>query len=56
MSWDQRSEHDWWYGLAEGAVDLAPYGDAVPAAVRAALTPRTRIIHVETPGNPTTRC
>jgi cystathionine beta-lyase/cystathionine gamma-synthase len=26
-----------------------------PAAVRAALTPKTKIIHVETPGNPTTR-
>lgn len=26
-----------------------------PAAVKAALTPKTKIIHVETPGNPTTR-
>jgi cystathionine gamma-synthase/methionine-gamma-lyase len=38
------------FGIATSLVDTSD-----PAAVRAALTPRTRIIHVETPGNPTTR-
>jgi basic membrane lipoprotein Med (substrate-binding protein (PBP1-ABC) superfamily) len=34
-SWDRQPGHDWLYGLAQGAVDLAPFGDAVPADVRA---------------------
>jgi basic membrane lipoprotein Med (substrate-binding protein (PBP1-ABC) superfamily) len=36
-AWDEHPGHDWWYGLAEGAVDLAPFGDAVPAEVRATV-------------------
>lgn len=36
-TWDKHPGHDWWYGLAEGAVDLAPFGDAVPADVRASV-------------------
>ena len=38
------------FGIATSLVDTSD-----PAAVRAALTPETKIIHVETPGNPTTR-
>jgi branched-chain amino acid transport system substrate-binding protein len=34
-TWDDYPEQDWWYGLAEGGVKLAPFGDAVPDAVRA---------------------
>jgi methionine-gamma-lyase len=38
------------FGIGSSLVDTSD-----PAAVKAALTPRTKIIHVETPGNPTTR-
>ena len=33
-TWDSRPGHDWWYGLAEGGVKLAPFGDQVPGDVR----------------------
>jgi cystathionine gamma-synthase/methionine-gamma-lyase len=38
------------FGIASSLVDTSD-----PAAVKAALRPETKIIHVETPGNPTTR-
>ena len=38
------------FGIQTSLVDTSD-----PAAVKAALTPKTKIIHVETPGNPTTR-
>lgn len=38
------------FGIETSLVDTSD-----PAAVKAALTPKTKIIHVETPGNPTTR-
>jgi methionine-gamma-lyase len=38
------------FGIKTSLVDTSD-----PAAVKAALTPKTKIIHVETPGNPTTR-
>jgi cystathionine gamma-synthase/methionine-gamma-lyase len=38
------------FGIDTSLVDTSDL-----AAVKAALTPRTKIIHVETPGNPTTR-
>ncbi len=33
-SWDSRPGQEWWYGLAEGGVELAPFGDKVPDNVR----------------------
>jgi len=33
-TWDQYPGQDWWYGLAEGGVKLAPFSDLVPANVR----------------------
>jgi basic membrane protein A len=33
-TWDSRPEQEWWYGLAEGGVKLAPFGDKVPGNVR----------------------
>lgn len=36
-TWETQPNHDWWYGLVTGAVDLAPFGSAVPAEVRAAV-------------------
>jgi len=38
------------FGIETSLVDTSD-----PTAVKAALTPKTKIIHVETPGNPTTR-
>jgi cystathionine beta-lyase/cystathionine gamma-synthase len=38
------------FGIAASLVDTSN-----PENVRAALTPRTRLIHIETPGNPNTR-
>jgi len=33
-TWDSRPGQDWWYGLAEGGVKLAPFGEKVPDSVR----------------------
>ena len=33
-TWDQYPGQDWWYGLAEGGVKLAPFSDLVPDEVR----------------------
>ncbi len=33
-TWDEYPDQDWWYGLAEGGVELAPFSDLVPEAVR----------------------
>lgn len=33
-TWDSRPSHEWWYGLKEGGVGLAPFGEMVPEAVR----------------------
>lgn len=43
-SWDMQPNHDWWYGMAQGSVDLAPYGDAVPEDVRARVESAKRRI------------
>jgi len=32
--WNQYPGQDWWYGLAEGGVKLAPFSDLVPEDVR----------------------
>jgi basic membrane protein A len=33
-TWDEYPDQDWWYGLAEGGVKLAPLSDLVPEDVR----------------------
>jgi hypothetical protein len=33
-TWDEHTGQDWWYGLAEGGVKLAPFSDLVPGDVR----------------------
>ena len=33
-TWDEYPGQDWWYGLAEGGVKLAPFSDLVPEDVR----------------------
>jgi branched-chain amino acid transport system substrate-binding protein len=33
-TWDERPGQDWWYGLAEGGVKLAPFSNLVPDDVR----------------------
>jgi basic membrane protein A len=33
-TWDEYPGQDWWYGLAEGGVKLAPFSDLVPDDVR----------------------
>ena len=33
-TWDSQPRQEWWYGLAEGAVKLAPFGNLVPSNVR----------------------
>ncbi len=33
-TWDEYPGQDWWYGLAEGEIKLAPFTDLVPEDVR----------------------
>ncbi|MCX6677201.1 MAG: BMP family ABC transporter substrate-binding protein [Methanothrix sp.] len=33
-TWDSRPGQEWWYGLAEGGAELAPFGNQVPGHVR----------------------
>jgi len=33
-TWREEPGQEWWYGLADGAVSLAPYGEMVPDSVR----------------------
>lgn len=33
-TWADHPEQDWWYGLAEGAVEMAPFSDLVPPDTR----------------------
>jgi len=33
-TWDEHPGQDWWYGLAEGGVKLAPFSDLVPDDVK----------------------
>ena len=40
-TWDSRPGQDWWYGLVEGGVELAPFGEQVPGNVRS-LVEKTR--------------
>jgi len=43
-SWDSRPGQDWWYGLAEGGVELAPFGDKVPGNVRSLVDEKQKDI------------
>ncbi len=43
-TWDERPNQDWWYGLAEDGVELAPFGDIVPDDVRDRVKEKERAI------------
>jgi basic membrane protein A len=43
-TWDARPGQDWWYGLAEGGVKLAPFGDQVPGNVRSLVDEKQKDI------------
>jgi len=43
-SWDSRPGQEWWYGLAEGGVELAPFGDKVPGNVRSLVDEKQKDI------------
>jgi basic membrane lipoprotein Med (substrate-binding protein (PBP1-ABC) superfamily) len=43
-TWDSRPGQDWWYGLAEGGVKLAPFGNLVPGNVRSLVDKKQKEI------------
>ncbi len=43
-SWVSHPKHEWWYGLAKGAVKLAPFSDLVPSEVRELTEAKQRAI------------
>jgi len=43
-SWDSRPGQDWWYGLAEGGVELAPFGDKVSGNLRSLVDEKQKDI------------
>jgi basic membrane protein A len=43
-TWDSHPGQDWWYGLAEGGVKLAPFGNMVPGNVRSLVDKRQKEI------------
>ncbi len=43
-TWNSHPGQEWWYGLAEGGVELAPFGDTVPEVVRSLVAERQRDI------------
>jgi len=43
-TWAAHSQQDWWYGLAEGAVELAPCSDLVPADCRRLVEEKKRAL------------
>jgi basic membrane protein A and related proteins len=43
-TWDSRPGQDWWYGLAEGGVKLAPFGEKVPDGVRSLVDEKQKDI------------
>jgi basic membrane protein A and related proteins len=43
-TWQSHPRLDWWYGLAEGGVSLAPFSDLVPEDVRTIAEERQREI------------
>lgn len=43
-TWSNRPELDWWYGMAEGAVELAAFSDLVPEECRKLVEEKKRAI------------
>ena len=43
-SWSEYPDQDWWYGLADGGVKLAPYSDLVPDEVINTVDERKQMI------------
>jgi basic membrane protein A len=43
-TWDFRPGQEWWYGLAEGGVALAPFGAKVPDDVRSSVDEKQKDI------------
>jgi basic membrane protein A len=43
-TWDSRPGQEWWYGLAEGGVELAPFGNKVPGNVRSLVDEKQKDI------------
>jgi len=43
-TWEDHQTQEWWYGLKEGAVDLAPFGDMVSDGVRSYVSERQKEI------------
>jgi len=43
-TWDSRPGQDWWYGLTQGGVKLAPFGEKVPENVRSLVDEKQRDI------------
>jgi basic membrane protein A len=43
-TWVSHPKHEWWYGLAEGAVKLAPFSDLVPSNVRELVEAKQKAI------------
>ena len=42
--WDEYQGQDWWYGLAEGGVKLAPFSDLVPDDLRTIVKEKEQAI------------
>jgi basic membrane protein A len=43
-TWDSHPGQEWWYGLAEDGVELAPFGDKVPEDVRSSVIEKQKDI------------
>lgn len=43
-TWSSRPQKDWWYGMEDGAVELAPFSDLVPADCRRLTEERKRAL------------
>ncbi len=43
-TWDEYPDQDWWYGLAEGGVGLAPFSNLVPDDVREVVEAKKQAI------------
>jgi basic membrane protein A len=43
-TWGFHPGQDWWYGMAEGAVELAPFSDLVPADIRKLVEEKQKAI------------
>jgi hypothetical protein len=43
-TWSRYPNQDWWYGLADGGVKLAPFSDSVPDNVRNMVEEREQMI------------